>query len=273
MSRRIILTGAASGIGRHLAGVFAGLGDRVIATDVNLEALEKAAADEKWPAAQVRTLRLDVRAREQWETVLVAAVSAFGGVDVLLNVAGYLRPGDCWQLDGGDIDRHFDINVKGLAQGTSVVGRHFVEQKAGHIINIGSLASLAAAPGLALYSASKFAVRGFSIACAQELQPFGVAVSLVMPDAVKTPMLELQVDYPQAALTFSGSRALTVDDISRVLLDTVLPERPLEVTVPLGRGLMARFADALPGLVTKLGPMLGRKGLKEQERLKKTRGL
>jgi 3-oxoacyl-[acyl-carrier protein] reductase len=81
-------------------------------------------------------------------------------------------------------------------------------------------------------------------------------------------MLDLQVDYPQAALTFSGSRALTVEDVARVVVETVLPERPLEVTVPLGRGLLARFADALPGLAMKLEPALKKKGLKEQERLK-----
>jgi NADP-dependent 3-hydroxy acid dehydrogenase YdfG len=271
MSRVVILTGAASGIGRHLAGVLAGLGDRVLATDVNLDALEKAAADERWPAQQVKTHRLDIRARDQWESSLAAALAAFGRVDVLLNVAGYLKPGNCWELDPADVDRHFDINVKGLVHGTSVVGAHFVKQKAGHIVNIGSLASLSATPGLALYSSSKFAVRGFSIACAQELLPHGVAVSLVMPDAVKTPMLDLQVDYPQAAMTFSGAKALTVEDISRVLIDTVFPERPLEVTLPLGRGLLARLADALPGVSVKLTPMFAKKGLKEQERLKQGR--
>lgn len=271
MSRVFILTGAASGIGRHLCGVLAGLGDKLLATDVNVEALRKAAADDRWPEAQVKWQGLDVRDRTQWKTVLDAAVAAFGRVDVLLNVAGYLKPGHCWDLENGDVDRHFDINVKGLAHGTSVVGGYFVQQKAGHVVNIGSLASLAAAPGLALYSASKFAVRGFSIACAQELEPHGVAVSLVMPDAVKTPMLDLQVDYPQAALTFSGDKALTVEDISRVLVEHVLPERPLEVTVPLGRGVLARFADAMPGVAMKLAPMLTRKGLKAQEKMKRGR--
>lgn len=271
MSRVFILTGAASGIGRHLCGVLAGRGDRVLATDVNAEALEAAAAADKWPPGLVRTQRLDIRSREQWEAALAAALAAFGRVDVLLNVAGYLRPGNCWELDGGDVDRHFDINVKGLAQGTVVVGRYFVQQKAGHIVNIGSLASLAAAPGLALYSASKFAVRGFSIACAAELAPHGVAVSLVMPDAVKTPMLDLQVDYPQAALTFSGSKALTVEDIGRVVMEHVLPGRPLEVTIPFGRGVLARFADVMPGLAMRLAPSLARKGMKAQEKMKQGR--
>ena len=271
MSRVHLLTGAASGIGRHLAGVLAGLGDRVLATDVNAAALEAASEADRWPAAQVRTFKLDVRMRAEWEAALAEALAAFGRIDVLLNVAGYLKPGNCWELEHGDVDRHFDINVKGLAQGTVVVGAHFVKQRAGHIVNVGSLASLAAAPGLALYSASKFAVRGFSIASAQELEPHGVAVSLLMPDAVKTPMLDLQVDFPQAALTFSGDRALTVEDISRVLIEHVLPERPLEVTVPLGRGVLARFADALPGVAMKIAPMLRKKGLEAQEKLKSQR--
>jgi 3-oxoacyl-[acyl-carrier protein] reductase len=271
VSRVFLLTGAGSGIGRHLAGVLAAQGERVLATDVNAEALGAAASKDGWPAAQVRTHPLDVRAREQWEAALAAALAAFGKVDVLLNVAGILKPGNCWELDAVDVDRHFDINVKGVVHGTSVLGRYFVEQKAGHIVNIGSLASLAAAPGLALYSSSKFAVRGFSLASAQELVAHGVAVSLVMPDAVQTPMLDLQVHYPQAALTFSGAKALTVDDISRVLLEHVLPERPLEVTLPLGRGVLARFADALPGMAMRIAPMLAKKGLKAQEKLRQGR--
>lgn len=265
-----LLTGAASGIGRHLAGALSGHGDKVLATDVNEEALSAAAAADRWPEANVRRQRLDVRVKEQWEGALSAALAAFGRVDVLLNVAGYLRPGSVGKLDAGDIDRHFDINVKGVVNGTDVVGRHFIAQKAGHVVNIGSLASLAAVPGLALYSASKFAVRGFSIASAAELKAHGVAVSLVMPDVVKTPMMDLQVDYPEAALAFSGT-ALTVEDIARVLFDEVLPERPLEVTIPVGRGVLARFADAMPGVAMKLAPVLSRKGLAEQEKLKKSR--
>jgi 3-oxoacyl-[acyl-carrier protein] reductase len=167
------------------------------------------------------------------------------------------------------VDRHVDTNLKGVVHGTRTVGRHFVEKGAGHLINFGSLASLAAVPGLTLYTATKFAVRGFSLASAQELAPHGVAVTLVMPDAVQTPMLELQVDYPEAALTFSGGEPLSVEDIERLLVETVLPHRPLEVALPLSRGALARVATVWPQVAPSLRAALERKGRAAQARRKK----
>jgi 3-oxoacyl-[acyl-carrier protein] reductase len=149
-----------------------------------------------------------------------------------------------------------------------VVGRYFVAEKRGHIVNFGSLASLAPAPGLCLYAASKFAVRGFSLAAGQEFEPHGVALSLVMPDAVQTPMLDLQVDYPEAALTFSGSKPLTVEDIERVLFEVVLPDKPLEIAIPFSRGLISKMALVAPGLMRRVGPLLSAKGRRAQEKAK-----
>jgi 3-oxoacyl-[acyl-carrier protein] reductase len=114
-------------------------------------------------------------------------------------------------------------------------------------------------------------VRGFTLAIAQELAPYHVHVSLVMPDAVQTPMLDLQVDYAEAAMTFSGPRALTVQDIERVLIEEVLPNRPLEVTIPMTRGLIARFASFMPSTAMSLGPTFTTQGRKKQAAIKALR--
>ena len=267
----MLLTGAGSGIGRHLTGALSGRGHRIVATDINLAALEAAAKADRWSESSVKLLKHDIRVPADWEAAKVRALQAFARLDVLLNVAGYLKPGHSWELDASEIDKHFDINVKGLIHGTRVVGAHFVGQKSGQIINIGSLASLAPVPGLCLYSASKFAVRGFSLATAQELKPHNVFVTVVLPDAVQTPMLDLQVDFDEAALTFSGARALTVQDIENVIVDEVLPNKPLEVALPFARGAVARLADLMPGVASRLVPLLAKKGLKAQAALKKDR--
>jgi NADP-dependent 3-hydroxy acid dehydrogenase YdfG len=264
----MLLTGAASGIGRHLAKALSNRGHRLLATDVNLEGLDKAANDDGWNAERVKRFRLDVRSPENWEQALKAVLDAFGRLDVLLNVAGYLKPGQAHAVEAAEVDRHFDINVKGVVHGTRVVAKHFVEKKAGHIVNVGSLASLAPVPGLCLYSASKFAVRGFSLATAQELQPHGVHVSLLMPDAVQTPMLDLQVHHADAALTFSGAQALTVEDIELALVEEILPKKLLELALPTGRGVLAKFALVMPGAAAALRPMLEKKGRAAQEKLK-----
>jgi 3-oxoacyl-[acyl-carrier protein] reductase len=269
MSDVFLVTGCASGIGRHLTRALSSLGHQVMATDVNEAGLEAAARADGWQDARVARRRLDVREQGEWEGALAATLQRFGRCEVLLNVAGYLLPGWTTEIDAAQIDRHLDINVKGVMLGVRVVGAHFAAQGKGHVINIGSLASLAPVPGLSLYSASKYAVRGFTLAAAQELAPKGVKVSLVMPDAVQTPMLDLQVDYEQAAMTFSGPRPLTVEDIERAILDEVLPNAPLELAIPFSRGAVARLATFLPAAAIKLGPLFTKKGLAAQEKRKK----
>jgi len=268
----MVLTGCASGIGAHLAGALARRGHRLIATDLEEGKLEEQARSGGWDPAHVRRRRLDVRSEADWEGALDAATLAWGRVDVLMNIAGFLRPGYVHELSTADIDLHLDVNVKGTVLGTRAAARRMIAQGSGHIVNFGSLASLAPVPGLCLYSASKFAVRGFSLAAASELDRHGVAVTLVMPDAVQTPMLDLQVSYDEAAMTFSGDRALTVEDIERLIVERVLSRRPMEVALPRGRGTLARFANAMPEATRKLAPLLIRKGLRAQRRRRRGNG-
>jgi 3-oxoacyl-[acyl-carrier protein] reductase len=77
------------------------------------------------------------------------------------------------------------------------------------------------------------------------------------------------VDYPEAALTFSGGEPLSVEDIERLLVETVLPKKPLEVALPFLRGVLARVATVWPGVAPSLRPALERKGRVAQARLKK----
>lgn len=243
----------------------------MLATDLYTSRLEEVARQDGWPKDVVVT-KLDVRVEADYRAALALALERFGRVDVLLAIAGFLAVEPIVGGHASTVDTTFDVNVKGVVHGTRIVGQYFVAQGRGHIVNFGSLASLAPVPGIALYSASKFAVRGFSLAAAQELAPHGVAVSLVMPDAVRTPMLDKQLDDPAAALTFSGNEPLELADIEAVLLRNVLEKRPLEVTIPWDRGAIARLANAEPRLAFKLAPMLKKKGLKKQAEERDRRG-
>lgn len=260
--RVVLITGAGSGIGRALALALARGGDRVVATDVNEVALSSLAREEPGPRLATRTL--DVRSEGSWEDVLDFTEDAFDAVDVVMNVAGVLKPAWVHSIAPPDIDFQIDVNVKGVILGTRAAARRMVPRARGHIVNFGSLASLAPVPGLSVYAASKFAVRGFSLAAATELAPQGIAVTLVMPDAVETPMLEMQVDYEEAALTFSGEAPLTPAEVVRLVLEDVLPKRPLEAAIPAGRAALARLANAAPEMSARLAPMLRKKGLAKQ---------
>lgn len=242
------LTGAASGVGRHLTGAFLDRGWRVLATDIDRPALDAAAAADGWDGDRLLLRRLDVTDPSDWETCYRALAADWGGLDVLANVAGYIRPGWLLQTPRDEIDRHLDINFGGVVNGSLLAARHMVEQRRGQIVNVSSLAGVAAIPGLGAYSTSKFAVRAFSHALAQELRPLGVSVTVLCPDAIETPMLTRQIDADEAALTFSGGRTLTVADIEQALFDVVLVRRPVELVLPAGRGLQARLAGAFPRL-------------------------
>ncbi|MFT3773383.1 MAG: SDR family oxidoreductase [Minicystis sp.] len=266
--KTMILTGCASGIGRHLTGVLAARGHKIVATDVNEEALAREAKARGWDRSRVELRKLDVRSEADWEGAIDATERAFGELDVLMNIAGYLQPAYVQDIGTKDIDLTIDVNVKGVMLGTRAAARRMIPKRAGHIVNIGSMASLAPVPGLSLYSASKFAVRGFTLSVAMELQKHGVAVTLVMPDAVDTPMLDKQIGYEEAALTFSGPRALTVEDIEKAIVEDVLPKRPLEVALPTSRAVIARVATAMPAAVKSLAPLFVKMGRRKQEKIK-----
>lgn len=262
-----LLSGCASGIGAHLCDEILAAGGRLIATDVNIEALEARAQERSWEEERAVCASLDVRDPAAWRQVLEEGKARFERVDVVMNIAGYLKPGWCLELGDDDVDRHIDINTKGLIHGTRAAAALMKAQGGGHIINIASLAALTPVPGLSLYSASKFAVRSFSLSVAEELKTHGIAVTVVCPDAVQTPMLDLQKSDERAALTFSGSRVLTVEDIGRCVLGPVLKRRPLEVQLPRARAALALVGSVFPKLMARIGPHLSRKGRKLQQKL------
>lgn len=269
---RFFLTGCASGIGRHLTDVLAAQGHTVFATDLDEPAM-RAHAEQSglWPADRVHIRQLDVRDHLAWSTAFAEAVRTMGAVDVLINVAGFLLPGFVADVDADIVHRHFDVNTKGVVFGTQTAARHMLGRGGGHIVNIASLAALAPVPGICLYSASKYAVRGFSLAAAQELKPRGVDVTVVCPDAVQTPMLDLQIGYSEAAITFSGPRFLTVDDVVQAIVRRALPRRPLELHIPRSRALLARLADLFPRTGIWLRPFLDRKGRARQRSMQDER--
>lgn len=260
--RVCLVTGAASGIGRRLTDRLVAAGAHVVATDVSLEALRAAAPHLQ--GATTRTMALDVRSGEAWSAAVEAAVADFGHLDGLYNVAGYLSTGWLHEQSADEVERTFDVNARGVALGMQAAARVMAPRGSGHIVNIGSLASLAPIPGLALYSASKFAVRALSLAAHEELAPTGVAVSLVCPDAVDTPMLDVQRGRETALLTFSGPRVLTTDDVVDAVLGPVHRRRPREIWLPSTRGVTARVADLFPGVSPVVAPVLRWLGRRKQ---------
>ncbi|MGB7070390.1 MAG: SDR family NAD(P)-dependent oxidoreductase [Pyrinomonadaceae bacterium] len=240
--QHMLITGAANGIGAAVAALAANRGHHVIAADVDAEALAACWSDKP----NVRCETLDVTRADTWDALVRKLEQDGIDLDVLINVAGVLRSGQTGKLKPSDVDLMFDVNVKGVIFGANAVAASMRARRCGHIINVGSIASLYATPGMTLYAASKFAVRGFSIAAAGDLKPFGVAVTLVGPGPVKTAMLEQQRGDVDAALTFSGRRALTVDEVAAAILGPVLKKRPVEFYLPFTEGIIGKISNVFP---------------------------
>jgi 3-oxoacyl-[acyl-carrier protein] reductase len=267
--KTIILTGCASGIGKYLATRLYAQGHYLCLTDVNEAGLQTVATENQWTSENTILLPLDVRKAEDWQNVIAQTLARWGKIDVLMNVAGVIKPGFIHETDMAAIDFHIDINLKGTIIGTKLVAEQFVKQGYGHIINIASLAGITPVKGLNLYCASKFGVRGFSLAVEQELRPLGIKVSVVCPDAVDTPMLTLQLDYPEAAMSFTRTKPVTVEEIGQVILKKAFLQQKLEITYPASRAWTAKLVGFRPSIAHLMLSRLTKRGLKRQKDLKK----
>jgi len=241
-SSTFLITGAASGIGKKVVELLLKRNQNVIAADINIKGLEENAKE--WKTSNVLIVQLDVTQPKQWEEVYQKGITQFGGIDVHMNIAGFLKAGPIQNLSDLDVERHVDVNVKGVIFGTRAAVNHMMKKKKGFILNISSMASLVPIRGLGIYAATKSAVRSFSLTAAREYKEFGINITTVAPDAVRTPMVDIQRDVPEASLTFS-SRILEVDEIVSVMLDDALVYQPEEIWYPYSRGLLAKFADVM----------------------------
>ena len=261
------LTGCASGIGRHLTDRLIAEDATICATDIGFSALQDYARTAGWPPDRVMLAELDVRNPDAWERVFAAAVERFGHIRVCMNIAGILKSSWAHETSLRDIDDQIDINTKGVIFGTQVAARHMIAHGNGHIVNFASMAGIAPIPGLAVYTASKFAVRGFSLAAAVELRPHHVAVTAVCPDGVDTPLLDLPAENEAAAMLFSGTRLLSVDEVGDAILHHVLVRRPVEIALPWNRTLLAKLGSLFPRLTLSIVPRLQKKGHRAHQRL------
>ncbi len=257
-----IITGAASGIGKHWAGVLAARDDFLLAVaDIDEAGLRAAFT----PNDRVRLQRLDVRSADGWEALVGDTLQAFGRIDFLFNIAGGGRLGFLLEQPLENVDFVIDVNLKGPLYGMRLAGQVMAAQRAGHIINVGSLAGLSATPGNALYSAAKSGLRATSLAAAVELRPYGVFVTVLAPDVVDTPLARRHFDNPAAAaLARSGGRVLTVQDVEAAFW-LALRDRPLELNLPRWRGWLAKVSSLYPPLMLRLYEPMKRRGLKRME--------
>jgi NAD(P)-dependent dehydrogenase (short-subunit alcohol dehydrogenase family) len=188
--RRALVTGGASGIGRAAAAALVARGARVAIGDIDLENARRTAAALGGGTVAVS---VDVRERGSVQRAFDEVLSTLGGCDILIANAGVSTMKPALEITDDEWDYNFAVNSRGIFLSNQIAARHFLSQGRGVIVNTASLAAKVGAPYLAHYSASKFAVVGWTQALARELAAAGIRVNAVCPGFVKTDMQSREV--------------------------------------------------------------------------------
>jgi NADP-dependent 3-hydroxy acid dehydrogenase YdfG len=240
--RVVVVTGAASGIGRAVAVAVARRGSLVAISDVDEGGLAETVDLVKAAGARaVRSDRLDVSDRAAMAAYATAVAEQFGRVNVVVNNAGVALTGDVEDLAYDDMEWIIGINFWGVVNGTKEFLPHLVASGEGHVVNLSSLFGLISVPGQSMYNASKYAVRGFTEALREEMLVLGhpVGVTSVHPGGIKTAIAR-NARYSDREDGVE-SAALFDEQLARMS-----PERAAEIIVT--KGILAGRARLLVGL-------------------------
>src|SRR6266516_2005979 len=196
-----VVTGAASGIGRALAGKSAALGMKVVLADVEESALKQAEAELQASGAQVLAVRTDVSQADEVEALAKITFETYGAVHLLWNNGGVGAGTTVWESSLADWQWVLGVNLWGVIHGIHFfVPRMLAQDSEGHIVNTASSAGLVASSGLGIYKVSKHGVVTLSETLALELAARGTKLkaSVLCPEWVNTRIMDAERNRPQA---------------------------------------------------------------------------
>ena len=244
---RILITGASQGIGRALALEAARRGARVLAAARSEELLAELAREAKDAGHPLQTVRADVTVPAERQKMADEAVRCHGGLDVLINNAGIGATGHFADAAAERMRAIMEVNFFGLTETTRVCLPLLKQGKTPAILNISSIAGRRGIPARSDYSASKFAVQGFSEALRAELAKDGIDVLLVNPGLTQTNFSKNMLEQ-KAKVQMDHLRGMTSEQVACKTLDALAAGRN-EVTLSLKGRLLVLFSRFWPWLV------------------------
>jgi NADP-dependent 3-hydroxy acid dehydrogenase YdfG len=182
----VVITGASSGLGEATARHLSALGASVVLGARRRDRIQALARELGGRDGKASAVPTDVVDREQVKALVDAAVQAYGRVDVMMNNAGIMPQAPLERLKINEWDRMIDVNIKGVLYGIAAALPYMKQQKAGHFINVSSVAGHKVGPGFAAYAATKHAVRALSEGLRQEVKPWNIRPTVISPGAVAT---------------------------------------------------------------------------------------
>jgi NADP-dependent 3-hydroxy acid dehydrogenase YdfG len=194
----VVITGASSGLGEATARLLSAQGASVVLGARRIDRLRVLADELSRRGGKALAVPTDVIQSDQVKRLVDAAVQTHGRIDVMINNAGLMPQALLERLKIDEWNRMIDVNIKGVLYGIAAALPHMKQQKAGHFINVSSVAGHRVGPGFAVYAATKYAVRALSEGLRQEVKPYNIRTTVISPGAVATELPNTVTD-PQAA--------------------------------------------------------------------------
>jgi NADP-dependent 3-hydroxy acid dehydrogenase YdfG len=215
----VVVTGASSGLGEATARLLSAQGATVLLGARRADRLQLLAKDLESRGGKALALTTDVTRREQVKALVDSAVQTYGRIDVMINNAGLMPQAPLERLKIDEWEQMIDVNIKGVLYGIAAALPHMQRQKAGHFINVSSVAGHRVGPGFAVYAATKYAVRALSEGLRQEVKPYNIRTTVISPGAVATELPDSVTD-PDASKrirTFYEQVAVPADSFARAV--------------------------------------------------------
>lgn len=257
-----LITGSAGGIGARVAIDLDQQGFQLLLVDSNESLNAKLAR----PYRNAKCINLDLTNRHALRAFCTELESK--PIDLAFINAGVAIPGNVVDLSEELIDLHLNVNLRSAILLNRACAITMRKAGKGHIISTVSMGGITPMKGTAVYSATKFALRGFLSALYSELKPSGVSVSGIYPSAVDTEMLKNEVRHDGSPLNFV-SKVATVDEVANSV-QAAIRTKKLEVYVSNADGFTSRLVGFFPSLLDRLYPTLEKMGKKGMQRYKET---
>ncbi len=233
----VVITGASSGLGEATARLLSAQGASVVLGARRIDRLQSLADELNGNGGKALAVTTDVTDYDQVKRLVDAAVQTYGRIDVMINNAGLMPRAPLERLKIDEWNRTIDVNIKGVLYGIAAALPYMKEQKAGHIINVSSVAGHKVGPENAVYAASKHAVRVISEGLRQEVKPYNIRTTVISPGAIATelPNSISDPDIAEGIQKFYDEIAIPADSFARAVVFAMSQPEDVDVNEILFR--------------------------------------